>query len=176
MLLTEANIKQILLVFANILNYFYCIFVTELKKDNIMETTKRFDEAAEKLYKAFNNDDLIYGDCSKCAVGNIVGGHQWAFVISCGNAPEDNLNDIIIQESLCLDKKRFNEGLEVIKKTGYTPEDLFQVEIIFSDFDLLQNNKQEQFKGLMAVLEYLASLDNIELPKIIIDKFEAVLA
>lgn len=123
-----------------------------------METTKRFDNAALKLYNAFNEGRLNSMDCGSCAVGNIVGHGNW--LMNRYSSPGVKLS-IYYSPPIYKD---------------YSEEELFEVERLFLVNTRPDETKETQYNGLIAVLEYLASLDNIELPKIIIDKFERVLA
>ena len=43
-----------------------------------MKTTKRFQEATEKLYKAFNEGTLNAFHCTACAVGTLVDTNFWS--------------------------------------------------------------------------------------------------
>lgn len=123
-----------------------------------MKTTKRFERAVSKLYNAFHNGTLDAYDCKYCAVGNL-----------CDNSDE--------WESVCcymLDLSEY-KGVkkEIIDETGYSPKELRIIEEVFitlgknksaindltmsSDFE----EREDQFKGLCAVIEYLCELDNI---------------
>lgn len=125
------------------------------------ELPKRFTEAVTKLYNAFHNDQLSYGSCSRCVVGNIVGSNAWTSVISCGNT---NLNDFEFAYNLKLrheDKKRFKLGLIEISNTGYSPEELYKIEVIFWEAIEEIEDKETQFIGLYNIIKYLCELDNI---------------
>lgn len=109
---------------------------------------KRFENAVMKLYNAFHNGVLDYGICTSCAVGHIVGHGRWLFA-----SPSAIFNG----DYNSLDEMDENES-------GYSIKELVMVERKF----LLQfkdsqdpNNKESQFKGLCAVIEYLCELDNI---------------
>lgn len=124
-----------------------------------MKTTKRFEEAVTKLYNAFHEGTLDYGNCSHCAVGNIVGSRNWSDVIGCGNVPSMDFDEILKRH-----KKYgtdFHIGMGWIEKTGYSPKELFMVEGIFAESSLGVNRKDYQFKGLFEVVKYLCDLDGI---------------
>lgn len=120
-----------------------------------MKTTERFEKAVSKLYTAFHKGELDAMDCSACAVGNIVGHSDW-------------------------DGWAFNRigarfiGLEEPKvfsfryptDSDYTSEELKIIEYVFlKEWDNAKSangkDKEIQFKGLCAVVEYLCELDNI---------------
>lgn len=121
-----------------------------------MKTTKRFDSSVTKLYNAFHEGRLRAANCSYCAVGNIVGHGNWH-----GGFKNDFKSYI---------------GFDKENKSGYSSKELSKVEfefikhIIEQDkngmylFIDLEETKENQFKGLCAVVEYLAELDNIPNP------------
>jgi hypothetical protein len=147
-----------------------------------MKTTKRFDEAEAVLYKAFNEGTLNANDCTACAVGNMCNtDNKWYM----GNS----LTEI-------RDKDSYEGGSP--KHEYYKGLELFQVERVFLkahqdyalEFGVIQTpcelfsnhiqgkilkNKQAQFNGLMAVLNYLAELDDIETIDEQYSKFKVVL-
>ena len=132
-----------------------------------MKTSKRFDNAVTKLYNAFHNGELNSMSCSRCAVGNI-----------CDNKTEWNR---VTGSTLRLENY-VGDVKEIIDKTGYSPQELSNIEALFMfgsadrktrsewadvlngsiDFYSVKMTKKEaQFKGLCAVVEYLCELDNI---------------
>ena len=128
-----------------------------------MKTTKRFEEAVTKLYKAFHEGTLDAMDCRHCAVGNM-----------CNNSR--NWGDYTRSVSLTQEER----------KTGYSRVELNNIESYFlygsididnrlflnniSNLDVeygestIEKQKELQFKGLCAVVKYLAELDNIPDP------------
>jgi len=135
-----------------------------------MKTTKRFDEAEAVLYKAFNEGTLNANDCTACAVGNM-----------CNTANKWHMGNSLTE---IRDKDSYEGGSP--KHKYYKGLELFQVERVFlkahQDYALelgvignIIKNKQAQFNGLMAVLNYLAELDNIETIDEQYSKFKVVL-
>lgn len=136
-----------------------------------MKTTERFENAVTKLYKAFHEGTLDALNCKYCAVGNICNNESfWA--IATNNFKENNLKT---------NSEYLDDVDEYLKKTGVgyslieiaTIEKTFLValgfvipfnEIIWSIFHENAKDKEIQFKGLCAVIEYLAELDNIPNP------------
>lgn len=135
-----------------------------------MKTTKRFDRAVKKLYTAYHNDELDAMDCKHCAVGNL-----------CDN------NDNWYVTSLIGDENRVDPRFA--EMTGYSSKELAEVEYRFiyfvpndgssigfnrhndiSNKDVIYGyaskefQKELQFIGLCAVIEYLAELDGIPNP------------
>jgi len=147
-----------------------------------MKTTKRFDEAEAVLYKAFNEGTLNANDCTACAVGNMCNtDNKWHM----GNS----LREIRDKDSYGggSPKHKYYKGLELFQVERVflkahqdyglefgmiqTPDELIYGSIIWK----LLENKQAQFNGLMAVLNYLAELDNIETIDEQYSKFKVVL-
>ncbi|MGB2525664.1 Na(+)-translocating NADH-quinone reductase subunit F [Flagellimonas sp. SN16] len=124
-------------------------------------STERFEKAVTKLYRAFHEGTLNAFSCEACAVGNIAGGKGWS-----GLAVPERVNVLkhdymqIVNKGGDIDDYNYPEGLE------YSPSALYQVELRFlTVWEDAKNpdgrNKELQFKGLCAVVEYLCELDNI---------------
>ncbi len=117
-----------------------------------METTKRFENAVSKLYNSFHENRLEGEICTACAVGNICDGRgDWfAFRLLKNNGKQSYYNMEIANE--------------IVSKSGYTSKELLKVEDLFLKAVEKRENKETQFQGLCAVVEYLAELDNIPNP------------
>lgn len=115
-----------------------------------MKHSKRFTNAVTKLYNAFHNGELLFGNCAKCAVGSIVGHDRWFM-----NSPSKVWRGVFKE----IDKCYVNNN-----DSGYFVEELYEVEKIFilafDDYTQV-NDKERQFKGLCAVIEYLCELEGI---------------
>jgi len=126
------------------------------------KTTKRFDAAVPKLYKAFHAGELNMCDPCACAVGNICN-NNFAWIGSrnlFGKTPH-------------IDHSRSAEALKVVYKTGYSVLEIIEIECLFmSGVSVMQyhktggvgydeNSKEDVFKGMCKVIEYLCELDNI---------------
>lgn len=146
--------------------------------------TTRFNNAVNALVHAFFHDTLAKGTCAACAVGNIVA-YNWgekvkpgykhifkgyvsngdwtrAFVTQRYSTPtvyEDSFNDPYVKA--CIDP------------TGYTILEMAKIEAaferntkLFYDDDYPNHTKseimQDQYNGLMAVVEVLCELEGIE--------------
>lgn len=118
-----------------------------------MNTTERFEKAVTKLYTAFHEGTLNAFTCEACAVGNILGHGHWFF-----HYPSDlEISDMLFKAP------EENES-------GYSTLELMKVETLFlSEWpeyerrktDANGRDKEIQFKGLCAVIEYLCELDGI---------------
>jgi len=116
-----------------------------------MTHPKRFTDAVTKLYNAFHEDRLDAWDCKSCAVGNIC----------------DNKNDWSAIRWTLNGKFRpeffLGEAKAQILKTGYSPFEILTIENVFTGAMEFEKRfeKESQFNGLSAVIEYLCELDNI---------------
>lgn len=127
-----------------------------------MKTTKRLDEALNKLYAAFHKNNLNAECCNYCAVGNICDNtDSWKHLSdSHGSLQLNYLGQV--HQSL---GRKFH---------GYTPLELLKIEAEFlkgCGYKLPLNHKNPKpkdptsketlFKGLCAAIEYLCFLDNV---------------
>ncbi len=144
-----------------------------------MTTSKRFDNAITALISAFFNETLAKGTCSACAVGNMVAfAHNKKTtknfdVVQLGDY--NNTYWFILHPQAFFRKSteqsdRIYEA--VVKPTGYSIKEIFQIEAAFEKNTKIQWNDypfreksevmQDQFNGLMAVVDELCKLDGIE--------------
>ena len=125
-----------------------------------MKTTKRFENAIMKLYKAFHENELNAFDCSACAVGNICDNNwQWAHI---------RILNTYTHSVIDKHNKDYKLGINVIKNSNYSVTEIIKIENLFLSYFKEDRSdagdKELQFKGLCAVVEYLAKLDNIPNP------------
>lgn len=122
-----------------------------------MKLPIRLENAITKLYTAFHNGTLNAIDCEMCAVGNICGGGNWDTNPLFARMTVFNtyVREIISEEEIA-------EGIKEIQSTGYSAEELVNVELLFLNAcEKNKGTKAQQFKGLCDVVEYLCKLDNI---------------
>lgn len=117
---------------------------------------KRYDEAVNTLYKAFNEDTLDAFNCEACAIGSLVGEKECRFWSM-------HAYDLFKGIESLKNRSVYNPP----KHKDYSEEELFNIEEIFlTEWEKNRSNDGEdkviQFNGLMAVIGYLAELDNIE--------------
>ncbi|MGS2725138.1 Na(+)-translocating NADH-quinone reductase subunit F [Psychroserpens sp. BH13MA-6] len=127
-----------------------------------MKTSYRLEQAIQKLYHAFHNDELHPECCKSCAVGNILDRTDaWKHLSD--EHGTLNLNYIgKVHQSL---GRRFN---------GYSPYELLQIEATFLKACRYQlpfhrshkrpNNPKDKdllFEGLAAVITLLCELDQV---------------
>jgi len=126
-----------------------------------MKTTKRFDQAVNKLYTAFHNNSLQPDSCRRCAVGTILDNNDaWRHLSDEHGSLQLNYVGHVNQNL----GKRFN---------GYSPLELLEIEMEFLKncgytLPIEQNKNQPKkikkkvlFKGLEAVVAKLCQFDQI---------------
>lgn len=148
--------------------------------------TQRFEKAYNALYKAFMNDTLAKGSCAACAVGNIVADamgakvyklssrfeygcdvhNSWWSVMFMTNQHGQRINTVKQDSRVIVYRHRIKE------LTGYTWKELAEVERVFEQNTKISHVEysnysekeimEDQFNGLMAVMDVLIEFDNIE--------------
>lgn len=151
--------------------------------------TDRVKNAIDVLLDAINNRTLAKGDCTACAVGNLVangmgyskeqynlnvlekldynyGYKNW----SCLFCTDFNVQTIVSKRNRNYILKKYPEIKEQINSTGFTLDELAQIEkafetntkIHFRDYEKCTDSEilKDQIKGLEAVVEVMLSFDN----------------
>ena len=149
--------------------------------------TQRFERAYNALYNAFMNNTLAKGYCVACAVGNILADAQGGKVtveIENGKVMIDANVENNFWSTLFITTKNgqffYDDHTDLSKKrkrlilslTGYTWLELAKVEFAFETACKIsgswyprhteQEIMEDQFNGLMAVMDVLIELDSIE--------------
>lgn len=131
--------------------------------------TERIQEAIDVFLDAINNGTLAKGDCSACAVGNLLAhGIKKAGV---------NINSTLWKYAFCT----YDNGKQVINKENYdmkifkyskfTPAELAKIEYAFEintsipEWNYVLETpaeiKQDQIRGLHAVIEVMKGMDDV---------------
>lgn len=129
-----------------------------------------FEKTVDILVKAYLNDTLSHAACTRCAVGNIVEASIGNFSAS---MPFDNgeggwgWSNVFCTEESTKKQRIFpenyiDEAKLQIDSTGYTWQELAKVE---NAFELVNGKTRDQrmFAGLMAVVDVLAEIHNVDL-------------
>lgn len=138
-----------------------------------MKNKELFDKTVSILVNAYHKDKLIHGDCSACAVGNIIAANagiennhslsEWRQVFDIDrshnpllwstvfNTCSDNGHQVFYHDNYnkC-DKTRYQIDL-----TGYSLLDLANIEFSFETADQGENEEEYMFNGLMKVVDAL---------------------
>jgi len=114
--------------------------------------TQRFENAIDKLVKAYFQGTLQSGSCERCAVGNICGFGGWYDALA--NIREDRklgVNDI--------------KAIECVEEaSGYSINEINEIEKAF-ECNNIHDTEEHQYKVLCAVFEKLCELDGITDPE-----------
>jgi len=127
---------------------------------------KRFDKAIKGLVKGYINDTLATKRCTACAVGNIIaecnnyiidkGNTSWLTKEVLDKYPKWDTVFITItgkSQQLIREYNYKGKAKEQIDSTGYTWEELAQVEFTF------ERTQGDIFTKLMAVVEVLCNIE-----------------
>lgn len=124
--------------------------------------TLRLEQALNKLYQAFYNDELVPECANYCAVGNICDNKdRWIHLTDAHGSEKLNYVGVVNEKF----GKRIN---------GYLPSELLKTEALFlkacgyslplnhnSTRPIHPTSKESLFDGLAVVIEYLCALDGV---------------
>lgn len=139
-----------------------------------MKDLKKFNHTVNVLLKAYLNDTLQHGNCFACAVGNLIkdarkytygkskaGRLIWMEVQTARWRHVFMTNFVSVQERD--PSKYIGEAKAEIDSTGYTWQQLARIEYAFETADEGKSNDDWMFNGLMAVVDVLAKIHEIDL-------------
>ena len=124
-----------------------------------------FEKTVDLLVKAYLNDTLQHGNCTACAVGNIIAD-------ACGYKYVKLKSKITkITRIRWKDNVRprwFFNGAGVVKSdqtiaTGYNVDELDKIEMAFESVEWDIDEDKYMFNGLMSVIDALATIHGIDL-------------
>jgi len=146
---------------------------------------QKFHETVDILVKAYMNDTLCHRMCTACAVGNIVAHHlgglkqvedktnsisgiqPWYWE---GDVRSDWYEAVESYRSGMYAGKNARIGYEQIEKTEYTIEEVDAIERAFESvscptthYHLWGKDDAFMLRGLMAVVDVLAEIHNVDL-------------
>ena len=131
--------------------------------------TKRIEKAIEVLQMAYLHGTLKAGDCTACAVGNLVAAssyegsaHDWSHVFYTYDGTQEFYDP---RDVIC--SAHYGLGLEAIEATGYSVAELARIEFAFEtalskEDEGTMPEHQSQWIRLQAVLEVLFEIEGIE--------------
>lgn len=142
--------------------------------------TATFENTVDILVKAYLNGTLLHSNCHACAVGNIVADCMGERVDK--NRMMWEKNTPMWDDVFCVDYIDYKTGIRSqslypqnyhgsskiqIDSTGYTWQQLSQIEKAFETAPCQRNAKsydeEWMFNGLMAVVDVLAEIHNVDL-------------
>jgi hypothetical protein len=149
-----------------------------------------FNETVDVLVKAYLNDELQHDDCTKCVIGNLCNGRDdWQYLFMTDpRKKEQTTRHLTPIRVMMLGKPPAQilvEAIQLCESTGYTVNELKRIEFAFEtapgsekvikvdeeddegpdeeSSELLQARDEWMFNGLMAVVDVLAEIHNIDL-------------
>lgn len=148
-----------------------------------------FEDSASVLVRAYMNDTLVHGNCSACAVGNLIasaiGKKPVPVVAPCFRFDDNTYTEWNKVFSSNPQKcQRFypenytEKAKEFIDSTGYTLDELRRIEFAFESAPGYQHEAVSiddnwMFNGLLAVVEVLADIHSVDFStkELAIDRF-----
>src|SRR5689334_8450222 len=136
-----------------------------------------FNHTVNVLVKAYFKGELKHGNCQACAVGNICNdaGAPRFYIADFDNMPTFCCGSwkavfVTTSEGRQIkspkhhsDSEWLKAGHEVIAMTGYSVKELAKVEYAFETAPKGQSEDEWMFNGLMAVVDVLAEIHQIDL-------------
>jgi hypothetical protein len=135
---------------------------------------RNFNHTINVLVKAYLNDTLQHGDCAACAVGNIVADssclkmekHDGELYWSKGWPTWQVVFSTSFSNQKIRPHNYINDAKAQIDSTGYTWQELARIEFAFESAAVGESDDDYMFNGLMAVVDVLAEIHNINLEEI----------
>jgi len=122
-----------------------------------MKNEAKFNETVSILVRAYLNDTLIHGDCCACAVGNIIsdGGKYHIRV-------DENCNTWFSACGASMIPQLNPDHPDIIR-IGYSCAEIVLIERAFEFCPRGNSNDDWVYNGLMAVVDVLAEIHEIDL-------------
>lgn len=130
-----------------------------------MNRPELFTKTYETLVTAWGRGELHFQDGCACAVGNICGGrNDWVEAFSTPVNGHQNRDYLDFGFPRNFDQV---QASELIDSTGYTVEELANIEYAFEssiayDFNRLYGTSEGQYIGLCAVMDVLWEIHEVE--------------
>ncbi len=133
-----------------------------------MKNQELFDRTISILVKAYQQNTLEHGNCYVCAVGNLVAANmkiKFSFSKIWDSEKMPQWDDVFSTARGLQRREELNyigEAKRQIDATGYTWEDLAQIEFAFETAEKGNNDDVWMFNGLMAVVDVLLQIHECE--------------
>lgn len=134
-----------------------------------------YNKTVEILYQAYFDDTLTHGNCQACAVGNMVAanmgipvrrfhigymGVSWAR--GCNSWHNVFMTETDTRIQLVRIENYSGDAKVQIDSTGYAWHELAAIELAFEKADSGNSEEDHMFNGLVAVLEVLKQIHEID--------------
>lgn len=135
-----------------------------------MKNEQLYNKTIGILIKAYQEDTLRHGDCKACAVGNICESGSWSDVFVTTSTNKDisststghRIKGDMIQRIRPSFYNIDTYVKQVIDTTGYTWQELADIEFAFETADKGQSDDDWMFNGLMDVVDVLNRIHEVE--------------
>ncbi|QNF33937.1 hypothetical protein HUW51_14840 [Adhaeribacter swui] len=134
-----------------------------------MKNKELFDNTVKILVNAYLNNSLVQGNCHACAVGNIIAAKmnikytndfKWV-----GRQVAWPLVFVTVSFEIAQVRRPWNftgQAKEQITATGYSWQELAQIEYAFERAPWAKTPEERMFNGLMAVIEVLGQIHEMD--------------
>jgi hypothetical protein len=134
-----------------------------------MKNKEHFDKTVKILVNAYLNNTLVHRNCHACAVGNIVAAnlgiqydqnYKWI-----GRQVAWKEVFVTIRYQIAQIKRAWaytDEAKVQIDATGYSWQDLAKIEYAFERAPMGRTHEDHVFNGLMAVIEVLCQIHELD--------------
>ena len=136
-----------------------------------------FEHSVDVLVKAYLNGTLLHGYCSACAVGNLCANamgyqmqptkHAFEWISNFGGRRFPLWDEVFISTAPNHQERHtsqyYGEAKKQIDSTGYTWDQLADIEKSFESANDYEGTDTAMFNGLMAVLDVLAEIHGVDL-------------
>lgn len=134
-----------------------------------MKNQELFDKTVKILVNAYLDNSLVQGNCHACAVGNLIAANmhlkydknlKWI-----GRQVTWPQVFVTVSFEIAQVRRPWNNtgpAKEEINATGYTWQELAQIEYAFERARWSKNQDERMFNGLMAVIEILSKIHEMD--------------
>lgn len=132
-----------------------------------MKNKELFEKTVNILVNAYQKNTLQHGQCSACAVGNIVAhnmGYVFYEIFPVWVKGSPYWADVFITAlggQTIYPEKYIDESKKQIDSTGYTWQELAKIEYAFEMSSKGNNNDDWMFNGLLAVYDVLCKIHEV---------------
>jgi hypothetical protein len=134
-----------------------------------MKNKEQFDKTVKILVAAYLNNSLVHRNCHACAVGNLVAANlnirydqdlKWI-----GRQVAWKEVFVTIRYQIAQIKRPWaytGEAKEQIDATGYSWQELARIEYAFERAPMGKTNEEHRFNSLMAVVDLLCQIHELD--------------
>lgn len=121
-----------------------------------MKNEPLWNKTVDILVKAYLGDTLRHSLCQACAVGNIIAANNE--MQKCGKWPCGDYAWSAVTSGMISEDGGYERGLMHIKNTGYSVQNIVDIEYAFEHTTFSLSKDQFMFNGLMSVIDTLMQI------------------